>query len=117
MAQSMELKWHRCQGNLWCNFNAVNLDHQHFNGIEGVYIIWHAGKHPHVVYVGKGNIRDRIKEHRRKKEIQEFSQFTLFVTWAEVAPDYQEGVEAYLANYWKPKVGNNYPAVELISRP
>ena len=54
MTQSMNLNWHKCQGEVWCNFNAVNLDHNHFNNTEGVYIIWHGGTNPKVVYVGRG---------------------------------------------------------------
>ena len=115
MTQSMNLNWNKCQGEVWCNFNAVNLDHSHFNNTEGVYVIWHGGTNPKVVYVGRGNIRERIREHRQRTDIQEYSRFTLFVTWAKVAPEFQEGVEAYLASYWKPKAEKKHPTAEHIT--
>ena len=115
MTQSLSLNWIKCQGDVWCNFNAVNLDHIHFNDTEGVYIIWHGGANPKVVYVGKGNIRDRIKYHRERSDIQQFSYLNLFVTWAKVKPEYQDGVEAYLANNWKPPiVGDRHPDTDPI---
>ena len=109
MAQSLFLDWQKCQGNVWCNLNAVNLNHDHFNNRSGVYIIWHGGTQPRVVYVGSGVIRDRINQHRKDRDIQQYSSLNLFVTWANVAPSYQKGVEAYLADNWNPKVGDRHP--------
>ena len=114
MTQSLSLHWNKCQGDVWCNFNAVNLDHTHFNNKEGVYIVWHGGANPTVVYVGKGNIKERIEFHRKGNNIQQFSYLNLFVTWAEVKPEHQDGVEAYLADRWKPIVGDRHPGADPI---
>ena len=108
MIQSLILNWHKCQGGVWCNLNTVNLDHDHFNNLDGVYIIWHGGKQPHVVYVGRGLIKDRIKSHRKDNNIQKYSSLNLFVTWAKVLPEFQKGVESYLAGYWEPKEGEHH---------
>ncbi len=61
----MQLNWTKCQGDVWCKLNSVNLGHEHFNNRHGVYMIWHGGSSPAVVYVGQGNIKDRIIEHRK----------------------------------------------------
>lgn len=114
MARSMTLSWQKCQGEVWCKLNAVDVEHSHFANMNGVYIIWHGGTAPAVVYVGKGNVRDRIRSHRTKKDIQQYAPRNLFVTWAQVDNASQAGVEAYLDSYWKPLVGERHPAAEPI---
>ena len=111
----MGLNWKRCYGDVWCMLNAVNLDHEYFNkDISGVYIIWHGSTSsikPRVVYVGQGNIKDRIMHHRKNPEIQNYEYLGLYVTWARVSEKYRDGVEAYLADKWDPIVGEHYPEV------
>ena len=99
----MQLNWTRCQGNVWCKLNFVNLDHEHFNNRYGVYIIWHGGADPAVVYVGQGNIKERLDEHRKRPEIQQYKHLDLYVTWSTVSKGYRKGVEAYLIDTWSPK--------------
>ena len=103
------VSWVKCQGDVWCKLNAVNLDHAHFDKLEGVYLIWHGGKVPAVVYVGQGIIRDRIRSHRVDSKIQRYLSMDLFVTWARVERAISDGLEVYLANRWGPKVGIKHP--------
>ena len=106
----LKLNWMQCLGNIWCKFNFVNLDHEHFkNSPCGVYIIWHGGTNPAVVYIGQGNIKERIAEHRKDPEIQNYDSLDLYVTWAKVQEHFRDGVEAYLADMWTPKVGTCHP--------
>lgn len=110
----MQLNWVKCQGNVWCKLNFVNLDHSHFDNKNGVYVIWHGGKNPAVVYVGQGNIRDRLTTHRGDEKIQQYDSLDLYVTWAMVPPEYRNGVEAFLAATWTPKVGSRHPQATAI---
>lgn len=110
----MNLNWIKCEGNKWCPFLTVNLGHSHFSGLGGVYVIWHGGAHPATVYVGSGDIAQRIQSHRSSKDILEFSHLGLFVTWAQVSWSHQAGVERFLADSLKPKVGENHPRVPPI---
>ena len=96
------LNWIKCQGDVWCSLNSMNLAHQHFDNLEGVYIIWHGGIQPKVVYVGMGNIRERLRHHRNDPSIQRYSYNGLFVTWASVEKSKQPGIEAHLISKWKP---------------
>lgn len=107
----MQLKWNMCQGDVWCKLNAVNLEHEHFNNMHGVYVIWHGGTDPKVVYVGQGNIKERLSEHRRDPRIQSFDYLDLYVTWAAVPEEYRDAIELYLANSWAPRVGKHQPEV------
>ena len=111
----MNLHWMKCVGDVWCKLNAVNLDHQHFDGVEGVYVIWHGGDQASVVYVGQGVIRDRLREHRSDARIQQFADLDLYVTWSNVESAQRDGVEAYLAQHWNPKVGERHPPTSPIT--
>lgn len=103
------LDWQKCQGNVWGNFLGVDLQHNHFNDMHGVYIIWHGGQNPATVRVGQGNIRDRLQEHRKDNSILAYKEDNLFVTWASVSTSSCDGVERYLAETLKPKVGDRFP--------
>lgn len=106
---TVNLKWIKCQGEVWCVLNQVDLDSPHFNNMDGVYVIWHGGPDAAVVYVGQGHVRDRLKEHRTNKEIQAFARLSLFVTWAAVQQGQRDGVERFLAEKLKPKVELKMP--------
>lgn len=110
----MQLSWTKCQGEVWCKLNGVNLSHEHFNNRFGVYVIWHGGHTPAVVYVGQGLIRERLKSHRIDQRIQRFEALGLYVTWATVSRQSCDGVEAYLASHWRPRVGKQHPSAVPI---
>ena len=110
----MRLHWMKCQGDVWCKLNRVNLDHSHFDHMEGVYVIWHGGKVPKVVYVGQGNIRERLSHHRQNPEVQQYSNSDLFVTWASVQTEDRDGVETNLAGKWTPLAGDVHPNVNPV---
>ena len=94
----MNLNWIRCHPDQWCNLLTVNLPHAHFDGLEGIYIIWHGEPNPAVVYVGQGIIRDRLAQHRMDSRILAFQGQGLYVTWARVDSTYRDGIERFLAD-------------------
>ncbi len=106
----MTLVWNKCQGDAWCPFMTVNLTHAHFQGMDGVYVIWHGGTTPKTVYVGKGNIASRIQAHRNERNITQYLPNGLFVTWAKVPAASQDGVESYLIQALKPLQNQSVPA-------
>jgi hypothetical protein len=110
----MQLNWTKCQGEVWCPLATVNLAHAHFDGLEGVYIIWHGGKSAAVVRIGQGIIRDRLQAHRTDPEITRYASLGLFVTWAAVPVGQRDGVEAYLSANMKPLVGDRFPNATQI---
>jgi hypothetical protein len=110
------LKWVTCgDDGHWCDFE--NLTLPSVGNTIGVYIIWHAGNPGRVVRVGQGGIADRIAAHRQDKKVTAYnSHGTLRVTWADVpkASD-RDGIERYLADTWKPLVGDSWPDVVPIA--
>ena len=99
-----KLNWSKCQGEIWCKLNFVNLDHQHFNGVEGVYIIWHGGKNPHVVYVGQGKIRDRLRAHRNDAEIQSYAPSGLLSPGPRLVSNSAMGLNAIWPTFGDPRL-------------
>lgn len=100
----MQLNWIKYTSGKWCQLNSLALDNPHFDRLAGVYVIWHGGKKPATVRVGKGNIRDRLAHHKNDWEIQAYKELGLYVTWAAATPEYHEGIESYLARKLKPMV-------------
>jgi len=76
--------------------------------------IWHGGQNPSTVYVGQGNIADRLTQHRSDPRLLQYSSLGLFVTWAAAIPQLQAGIERYLADQLRPKVGEAYPNVPPV---
>ncbi len=111
----MKLNWIKCEGGRWCPCLTVNLGNTHFTDLSGVYVIWHGGSDPATVYVGSGDIAERIRDHRTDRRILQYSHFGLFVTWARVPPSKQPGVERFLADSLNPKVGERHPQAAPIS--
>ena len=114
----MQLNWVRGQDEAWCKLDSVDLAHEHFNTMYGVYIIWVGGEEPEVVvYVGQGNIKERLTVHRTNPEIFLYGDILdtdLYVTWAMVDRQDCDAVEAYLADKWDPKVGERHPQAPHI---
>lgn len=106
---AIELIWIKCTGNVWCDFHKLNLSHEHFDNLSGVYVIW-SGKI--TVRVGSGVIRDRIADHRNDQHILAFPN--LMVAWAQVNRNQMLGVEKYLSDILQPKVGERFPNVAPI---
>lgn len=105
--------WVKSMKNTWLDFETFNLSHDLG---RGVYIIWYSGNPGHVVYVGQGDIAERLRSHRERREILQYRSYgKLKVTWASV-PFYQrDGVERYLAERYKPLAGDRYPDCEPIA--
>ncbi len=106
------LHWKKCgTDSHWCDLSSLVLDKI---SDVGVYIIWHTGLNPRVVRIGQGNIADRLSQHRNNPKITAYGD--LCVTWASVNSQFhRDGIERYLANQWKPLVGDAFPNVAPIS--
>ena len=110
----MQVRWNKCSGGVWCKLATVNLDHDHFDEMEGVYVIWHGGADPHTVYVGQGVIRDRLRSHRDNERIQKYANLGLYVTWAAVDRIQMNGVECSLYQQLNPREVEHTPDAPAI---
>ena len=112
----LTLKWLTCGDDQhWCSFEKLNLSSIP-DGTTGVYVIWHGGDPGRIVYVGQGDIADRLADHRSNQEILAYKKDgPLMVTWASVSVAQLDGVERYLADRWNPLVGDVWPDVAPIA--
>ena len=96
----------------------LSLEHVNLKGINtfGVYVIWHTGNPSRTVRVGQGDIVDRLCCHREDRAVLAYKKYgELRVTWAAVPPHLVGGVERYLAELLKPRVGDRFPAALPIA--
>lgn len=100
------LAWRKCPQNTWHSLLELSFGADSWAGLQGIYMIWHGGEKPAVVYVGQGNIKDELAKHQEDLEILRFREKGLFVSWAEVGPAYRQGAQKYLINLWQPKLNN-----------
>jgi hypothetical protein len=109
----IEVHWYKSKAGTWLMLDRVDLANE---TDFGVYIIWHAGQPPRVVRVGQGDIASRLSSHRNDARVASYGRnATLYVTWAVVSPRLVDGVERYLAEYWKPLVGDRFPYAAPIA--
>ena len=103
----LQVFWARCMAKtqrVWCLLRYVDTESIKSNG---VYVIWHGGPAPRVIYVGHGDIAGRINHYRSSSRILQYESFgPLMVTWASVPEADRQGVENYLANVLRPIRGN-----------
>jgi hypothetical protein len=111
----MIMIWNTCgNDNHWCSLQSLDLDS--IGDVGGVYIIWHEGNPGRVVRVGQGDIGDRLGKHRNDSKVTQYAKHgTLRVTWASVPLNQRDGVEKYLADTWRPLVGDAFPNVLPIA--
>ena len=106
--------WARCKNKEdktrhWCNFWKLKLDRM--EGKSGVYVIWADSGFPYAIYVGQGDIADRIKDHRGERpfiKIRDDGE-KMFVTWQPFTDNELDGREKYLADLLNPVIGQRHP--------
>ncbi len=111
---TLKVHWNRVQGGAWAEFFAVNLDDPHFEGLEGVYVVWRGGASPAAVAVGEGALRENLKARRAEPGVASQRGATLFVTWAKVEAVARPGVTRYLLEALKPQFGPAAPAAAPV---
>jgi hypothetical protein len=88
----------------WCDLFSLPLEHDHFNGLEGVYVIWHNGRNP-VLRIGQGYVRTELSTLKLDRRIiSTHAESALFVTWARIPRAHRDGVERYLIDMLNPQI-------------
>lgn len=94
-------------------FDTVKLD---TITAKGAYVIYQLGNPGRTVYVGKGDVAERLGCHRDDARFNAHrAKSTLYVAFASVPAASQEGVEKYLATRLQPLVGERHPDVQEIA--
>jgi hypothetical protein len=106
--------WSKGERGSWCKLGEVELDHESFDAMEGVYLIWHDPGKPVVLRVGEGPIRKRLARERSDQRLSAYRLDSLFVTWAPVNAIHRTDVAKYLADTLTPTFGDRYPGGNQI---
>jgi hypothetical protein len=108
------VEWSKGERGSWCKLAEVELEHESFDGTEGVYVIWHDSGNPAVLRVGEGLIRKRLTQERSDRRLSAYGLDSLFVTWAPVNAIHRTDVARYLAGTLMPTFGDRYPGGNQI---
>jgi type IV pilus assembly protein PilB len=108
-ANRLGVHWNRCAVDQWADLFAVDLDGPHFQGLEGVFVIWHGGPAPRPVAIGRGRINDELRARRADPALLRFKDLTLLTTWARVDPAVAENVLRYLQEALQPIIPGPVP--------
>ncbi len=115
----MQVRWITGKQGEWWSLNSLNLGKVKRHGFHGVYVIKQRGhgSNPNpCVYVGQGDIADRLSDHRNDPDMEEYGHTgELRVTWANVPAAQRDGVERYLTDILDPQEGERHPDVPSIS--
>lgn len=92
----MQLVWRKCAQDTWCWLETVVLPDAN---ASGVVLIW-SGTLEQMLFIGQGGIAKNLKWARQFEPI--VRRPDLFVTWATVPEDTQNGVRNYLTERLPP---------------
>ncbi len=102
IARWTKIKKQGTQQATWTDIFDVDPNHEHFDNLEGVYVVWHKGEHP-VLRVGQGLIAEVLEDLKNELDvIQAGKQSEVHVTWADIDILERNGVERYLVEMLNP---------------
>ena len=110
----MLVHWNRSQGDAWAEFFAVDFEDPHFDGLEGVFVVWQGGSQPAAISVGLGSLRQELKAQRSDPVIASYRGKPLFVAWAKVEKVARPGVARYLYETLKPRTLMTVPTTPAV---
>jgi len=111
---AMLVHWNRSQGDAWAEFFAVDFEDPHFDGLEGVFVVWQGGSQPAAISVGVGSLRQELKAQRSDPAIASYRGKPLFVAWAKVDKVARPGVARYLYETLKPRTLMTVPTAAAV---
>jgi hypothetical protein len=102
----IELDWHKCIGDIWCNLYRIDANHKNLSGFSGIYIIW-SGKFEgerNVLLTGYGDIKKIILQYKEDIAVKAFEHLGVFISWADVPYSNRKQVVNFLINTLNPKM-------------
>lgn len=113
-AEPQDPKWVRASSGHFHRLVHIDPEEEGLSRASGVYVIWHSGVKPGWVYAGRSNdLATALHEAGNSDDIMSYEVHGgLFVTWALVKDEFQNGVLKYLTDTMRPHIAN--PAAAKI---
>ena len=109
------IDWEKCKRGSWCTFSELDLDHEHFDEMEGVYVIWQGEENPVALRVGQGYIKDCLVKEQNNIEMWTAKQRSeIYVTWGEVNREFCNGVVRYIAEVVQAELSSPHQDVDPV---
>lgn len=107
----MRVVWKKCAHGSWCELYKLNISHDYFNTLEGVYIVWYTNESGQrtVLSVGSGLVAKEFKSMKEDTAVLAFESYQLSVTWAAVPAKKQKGIVKFLIKTLKPMLTKKTP--------
>ena len=96
------------------NFLNLEVEDLDLSGASGVFVIWLGGRWPEWLFIRRSNnLAKSLREHQSSRDILAYAKESpLFATWAEIRPEFQDGVVQYLNQVIPPTIANPHPPEE-----
>jgi two-component system cell cycle response regulator len=108
------IEWEKCKRGTWCNLSELDLDHEHFNDMEGVYVLWQGEENPVALRVGHGLIKECLAKEQNDEDLLAYLQNGIYVTWAKVDRRFSGGIVRYIKDILQPELDSSPPDAEPI---
>ncbi len=108
------IEWETCKRGTWCNLSELDLGHEHFDDMEGVYFIWQGEENPVALRVSHGLIRECLAREQNDKDVLGNLKDEIYVTWGKVDRKFCGGIVRYIENILQPALESSSPDVESI---
>ncbi len=104
----MDVSWVKSPKGFFYNFLNLETNDVALSGKTGVFVIWLGGHFPEWLFIGRTyDLANTFTEFQRDPEILQYDrEGRLFVTWAEIKPEFQDGVVQYLNQVIPPALPN-----------
>ncbi len=109
----IEVDWHKCLGEIWCNLYRIDANHKNLAGFNGIYIIW-SGKFEgerNILLVGYGDIRKVINQYKEDIAVKAFEHLGVFISWADIPYSKRKSAINYLISTLSPKMSTKIEKV------
>ena len=101
-------KWARSERGSFHRLVHIDPEQEGLDGVSGVYVVWHAGIRPAWVYVGRStDLARTFHDLGNNDDVMSYEVHGgLFISWALIRHDYQDGVVRFLTDTMAPLVAN-----------
>ncbi len=112
--------WVRTRGDHYHRLLLMDPARAGLEGLSGVYVVWHSGLRPRWIFVGKSpDLAATLLKLANDEEIKEYEVHGgIFVTWAPIRDEHQDGVLHFLHTIMKPLIANpEAPRADVVPIP